>query len=76
MKSTASDGIHQYYPHHDHLCHSTTHLDEEELELQDDMNTARAKAKIGTAANMHYVCSAHQGTLNFIIGSLPDSLVL
>jgi hypothetical protein len=59
MKFTAAGGIHKFHPHHDFLCASTSHLNEKELELQEYMNLARAK--IGTAANTHYVCSGCQG---------------
>jgi hypothetical protein len=40
--------------------HSTSHLHEAELQLENDINTAQAK--IGTTSNIHYVCSACQGT--------------
>jgi hypothetical protein len=53
MKSTAAGEIHEFHPHHDFLCASTSHLNKEELELQEDMNLAHAR--IGTAANIHYV---------------------
>jgi hypothetical protein len=60
MKTTASSGIHQYHPCHDFLHASASYLSKAELELQEDMNSACAK--IGTAAYIHYGCSAHQGT--------------
>jgi hypothetical protein len=60
MKSTAGCVLHQFHARHDHLRVSTTHLREDKLQLQEDMNSARAK--IGTAANVHYVRSARQGT--------------
>jgi hypothetical protein len=75
MKSTATGGIHEFHPRHDFLRVTTSHLNEEELELQEDMNLAHAK--IGTAANIHYVHSVHQGryTKNPHI-IVPDSLAL
>jgi hypothetical protein len=62
LKMTASGGIHPYHPHHYFLRVSTSHLNEEELELQEDMNSARAK--IGTKANIHYIhsCSCQGGS--------------
>jgi hypothetical protein len=67
MKTTASAGIHQYHLRHDHLRHSTSHLHKAELQLKDDINTAWTK--IGTAANIHYVCFACQGAPTLLSSS-------
>jgi hypothetical protein len=76
MKTTAPDGIHEFHSHSDFLCASTSHLNEEELELQEDMKSAHAN--IGTAQPiciMFILLIRVQGTLNpLIIG--PDILAL
>ena len=55
-KTTNSVGSCQFHHLHDYLCTSTSLLEEEDLQLQDDLNLARAK--LGTAANLHYDCPA------------------
>jgi hypothetical protein len=51
---------HQYHPRQDYLRNPTSLLTEEDNQLHANLNSARAK--ISTAANLHYVCSAHKGT--------------
>ena len=60
MKSSNATGLHQFHPRRDHLRTSTSLLLDEEVQLQEDMNSARAK--MGSAAHLHYVRSARQGT--------------
>jgi hypothetical protein len=47
--------LHQFHYRRDHLCSLTSLLEEQEVQLQKDLNSACAK--LGTAANLHYVCS-------------------
>jgi hypothetical protein len=60
LTTNGSCGFHMFYLRRDHLRHSRSHLHKADIQLQNDMNTTRGK--IGTAANIHYVCSARQGT--------------
>jgi hypothetical protein len=56
MKSTNCTGVHQFHPHRDHIRTSISLLKEDQIQLQADLNSARAK--IGTAANLLYVWTA------------------
>jgi hypothetical protein len=49
LTTKGSGGYHQHHPRRDHLCHSSSHLHQEETQLQHDINTARAK--IGTTSS-------------------------
>jgi hypothetical protein len=60
MKSHLGCVSHQYHPRRDYLRNPTSLLTEEDNQLHADLNSARAK--IGTAANLHYVRSARKGT--------------
>jgi hypothetical protein len=60
IKSALGSVIHQFHPPRDHLRASTSLLVREEAQLVEDLNSTRAK--LGTAANFHYVCSGRQGT--------------
>jgi hypothetical protein len=60
IKSNDCTGSHQFHPRRDQLCTSTILLVEEEFQLQEDLNSAHAK--LGAAINLHYVCSACQGS--------------
>jgi hypothetical protein len=60
MKSTNCTGSHQFHPPCYQLCSSTSLLVDDKFQLQEDLNSA--PAKLGTAANLHYVCSACKGT--------------
>ena len=60
MSSTNCKPLHQYHPRRDSLRASCSLLTDDEYQLQDDLNSARAK--LGAAVNLHYVRSARQGT--------------
>ena len=60
MKAQNGSVMHQFHSRRDHLRSSTSLLLEEEVQLQEDLNSARAK--LGTAANLHYVRSGREGT--------------
>jgi hypothetical protein len=61
IKSTNGLVLLQFHPPcRDHLRSSTSLHVQEEVQLQEDLNSACAK--LGTAANLHYVCSGCQGT--------------
>ena len=60
MKSTNCTGSHQFHPRRDQLRSSTSLLVEDEFQLQENLNSARAK--LGAAVNLHYVRSACKGT--------------
>jgi hypothetical protein len=59
MKLNKGLVLHQFLSRRDHLRSSTSLLVEEEVQLQEDLNSARVK--LGTAANLHYLCSCHEG---------------
>jgi hypothetical protein len=59
MKSTNGSVMHQFHPRRDHLHASTSLIAQEEVQLVEDLNCARAK--LGTAANLHCVRSGRQG---------------
>jgi hypothetical protein len=52
--------MHQYHSRRDHLRAPLSHLVLDEAQLIEDLNSARAK--LGTAANLHYVRSNRKGT--------------
>jgi hypothetical protein len=60
LKTTNCFAFHQFHACHDHLHTLTSLLQEEEIQLQEDLNSARAK--LGTAANLHYARLSCQGT--------------
>ena len=60
MQSTNSKPFHQYHPRRDKLRILSSHLTDEQCQLQEDLNTARSK--LGAAVNLHYVRSARTGT--------------
>jgi hypothetical protein len=67
MKSTNCTGPHQFHPRQDQLHASTSLLVEEEFQLQEDLNSARAK--LGAAVNLYYICSACQGAPTVLLSS-------
>jgi hypothetical protein len=60
LKTKNCTAFHQFHARRDHLRTPVSLLLEEELQLQEDLNSARAK--LGTAANLLYVRSSRQGT--------------
>jgi hypothetical protein len=60
IKSSSGSVLHEFHARRDHLRASTTLLDEDEVQIQQDLNSARAKT--GTAANLHYVRTGRKGT--------------
>jgi hypothetical protein len=52
--------MHEFHSRRDHLRAPLSHLVLDEVQLIEDLNTARAK--LGTAANLHYVRSGREGT--------------
>ncbi len=72
MKTTNCTGLHQYHPRRDFLRKSSSLLPNEECQLQDDMNSARSK--LGAVVNLHYVCSARQGTPTVLTSQQIDYL--
>jgi hypothetical protein len=67
MKSTNCTGPHQFHLRQDQLHASTSLLVEEEFQLQEDLNSARAK--LGAAVNLYYICSACQGAPTVLLSS-------
>jgi hypothetical protein len=60
LKTKNCFGTHEYHARRDHLRTSVALLDEQDLQVQTDLNTARSK--LGTAVNLHYARSAREGT--------------
>ncbi len=60
IKSKLGNPCHEYHPRRDHLRTSSSLMLDDETQLQADLNSARAK--VGTAANLHYVRTARLGT--------------
>jgi hypothetical protein len=60
IKSKLGTKCHQFHPRRDHLRTSTSLLGVDDSQLQADLNSARAK--VGTAANLHFVRTTRQGT--------------
>jgi hypothetical protein len=60
IKSSIGSVFHQFHARRDHLRASTSLLAEDEVQILQDLNSARAKT--GTAANLHYVRTGRQGT--------------
>jgi hypothetical protein len=60
IKSKLGSVTHQFHPRRDHLRSPVTLLGKDDTQLQSDLNSARAK--VGTAANLHYVRTAREGT--------------
>jgi hypothetical protein len=60
MKSQQGSVLHQFHSRRDHLRSSVSPLPKVDVQLQGDLNSARAK--LGAAANLHYVRSCHEGT--------------
>jgi hypothetical protein len=60
MKSQQGSVLHQFHSRRDHLRSSVSLLRKRDAQLQGDLNSARAK--LGAAANLHYVRSRRKGT--------------
>jgi hypothetical protein len=60
IKTKNSFGSHQYHARRDHLRTSVSLLEQQDLQVVADLNTARAK--LGTSVNLHYARSARVGT--------------
>jgi hypothetical protein len=60
MKSKKGSVLHQFHSRRDHLRSSISLLQKEEVQLQGDLNSARAK--LGSTANLHYVKTRCEGT--------------
>jgi hypothetical protein len=60
IKSKLGSACHEFHPCRDHLRTSLSLLADEDNQLHADLNSARAK--VGTAANLHYVRTGRLGT--------------
>ena len=60
LKAKNSFGSHEYHARRDHLLTYVSLLEEQDLQIVEDLNTARAR--LGTATNLHYARSAREGT--------------
>jgi hypothetical protein len=57
LKTKNCFGTHQYHAHCDHLRTSISLLEEQDLQIQEDLNSS-----LGMAVNLHYAHSAQEGT--------------